>query len=564
MQIPKLQKVPGLGVDGPLLLVIMDGVGIGRGDEGDAVALAKTPNLKRLAAEALTTRLAAHGKAVGMPSDSDLGNSEVGHNAMGAGRIFDQGAKLVTQAIASGKLFQGPVWRELVANCLKNHTPLHFIGLLSDGNVHAHIDHLLSLITQADKEGVREVYVHILLDGRDVPKTSADIYIKKLEEHLAGFAGRSDRRYKIASGGGRMITTMDRYEADWRIVERGWQTHVLGRGRTFGSAMEALETVRKEQPGIADQEFPPFVIVEKGKPVGTIEDNASVIVFNFRGDRMLELTRAFEDTTFDKFDRVRYPKVLYAAMMQYDGDTHRPKKFLVLPPEITGTLSELLCNEGVTQLACSETQKFGHVTYFWNGNRTGKFNEKLERYVEVPSYEPPFDGKPQMRAPEIADVVLKELATNKWRFLRLNFANGDMVGHTGNLEATIKAVEAVDTQVGRLVAAVMAKDGAVIVTADHGNADDMAERDKNDKLQRDTEGRLVPKTAHSLNPVPFHLVLTAKDRARFNLAGVEKPGLGNLASTIAMLLGYAQPEGFMPSLISRASSDLRNTKGVLF
>jgi 2,3-bisphosphoglycerate-independent phosphoglycerate mutase len=551
MQATSLKKLPNLGVDGPVLLVIMDGVGIGRGDEGDAVALAKTPNLKRLAKECLATHLAAHGKAVGMPSDSDLGNSEVGHNAMGAGRIFDQGAKLVTNAIASGELFQGAVWRELVANAIENEQPLHFIGLLSDGNVHSHIDHLLALITQADKDGVAEVYVHILLDGRDVPKTSAHIFVKRLDLHLATFAGRKDRRYKIASGGGRMITTMDRYEADWRIVERGWQTHVLGRGRAFASALEALEIVRQEQPGIADQEFPPFVIVENGLPVGTIEDGASVIVFNFRGDRMLELTRAFEETDFDKFDRVRRPKVLYAAMMQYDGDTHRPKKYLVEPPEIKGTLSELLCASGVTQLAISETQKYGHVTYFWNGNRTGKFNEKLEKYVEVPSYEPPFDGKPQMRAPEIANTVLQELATNAWRFLRLNFANGDMVGHTGNLAATIKAVEAVDAEVGRLVTAVMAKNGAVIVTADHGNADDMAERDKHDLLQRDAGGGLVPKTAHSLNAVPFYLVLTARDRARFALAHVDKPGLGNLAATIAMLLGFVEPDGFMPSLIAK-------------
>jgi len=473
----------------------------------------------------------------------------VGHNALGAGRVFDQGAKLVSESIASGKLYRGPVWQEFIAHAVKHRQPLHLIGLLSDGNVHSHIDHLLALITEADREGVRELYVHALLDGRDVPKTSAHLYLEKLEAHLKLFADKPDRRYKIASGGGRMLTTMDRYEADWRIVERGWRAHVLGVGRPFASAMAALTTLRAETPGIADQDLTPFVIAENGKPVAIIEDQHVVIVFNFRGDRMLELTRAFEDTGFDKFERVRHPKVLYAAMMQYDGDAQRPKKYLVSPPEIDGTLSELLVAEGITQLAISETQKFGHVTYFWNGNRSGKFSDKLEKYIEIPSYEPPFDARPEMRAPEITDAVIKEMQNGHWRFLRLNFPNGDMVGHTGNLNATIKSVEAVDQALGRLYDAVSKLNGALIVTADHGNADDMAERDKHGNLERDKQGRLVPKTAHSLNPVPCHLALPPTAQARFTLSGTEKPGLGNVAATLAMLLGYAPPQGVLPSLI---------------
>ena len=528
----------------------MDGVGIGRGDETDAVARARTPNLDRLARTALTTRLSAHGRSVGMPSDADMGNSEVGHNALGAGRVFDQGAKLVSEAIESGRLFERELWREMVARCAHNSTPLHIIGLLSDGNVHSHIDHLLALVRRADRDGVGELYVHALLDGRDVPKVSAEIYVEQLEQVLGPIDARQDRRYRIASGGGRMITTMDRYQADWRIVERGWRAHVLGDARPFVSTMEALETFRAEQPGIVDQELPPFVVTDEGGPVGTIEDGACVVTLNFRGDRMLEIVRAFEDPAFAEFDRVRVPRVLFGGMMQYDGDTQAPKRFLVPPPEIDRTLGELLCRCRISQLACSETQKYGHVTYFWNGNRSGTFDDRLERYIEVPSYDPPFDARPEMRAPEITRAVLRELASGKHRFLRLNYANGDMVGHTGNFAATVRAVEAVDQALGELAPAVLRARGALIVTADHGNSDDMAETDKKSgEPLRDAGGALIPKTAHSLNPVPFHLVLSPKDQGRFALAQVDRPGLGNVAATVARLLGFEQPEGYLASLV---------------
>ena len=549
MNADKLLEAPGLGAPGPVLLVIMDGVGIGRRDEGDCVARARTPHLDRLAAEALSTRLVAHGPAVGMPSPKDMGNSEVGHNALGAGRVFAQGAKLVAEAIDSGRLFEGQGWQDAVRRCVGNGTPLHLFGLLSDGNVHSHIDHLLAMIGRADADGVREVYVHPLLDGRDVPKVSAHLYLEQLEACLRPIDGRDDRRYRIASGGGRMTTTMDRYQADWSIVERGWQAHVLGEGRPFASALEALETFRREQPGIVDQELPSFVVVEDGRPVGTIEDGASVIAFNFRGDRMLEVVQVFEEEELGHFSRRRRPDVLFLGMMEYDGDTHRPRRFLVDPPEITHTVSELLCERGVAQFACSETQKYGHVTHFWNGNRSGKFDEALEEYLEVPSHAPPFDARPEMRAPEIGDAVLQALESGRFRFLRINFANGDMVGHTGNVEATVRAVEAVDEQVGRLVEPVLARRGALIVTADHGNADDMAERDKATGEPRREDGELVPKTAHSLNPVPFHVVLAPEDRPRYTLGDAEEPGLGNVAATLATLLGYEPPGLYLPGVV---------------
>ncbi len=532
----------------------MDGVGIGRGDAADAVALARTPTLDRFAQEALATKLRAHGTAVGLPSDDDMGNSEVGHNALGAGRIFDQGAKLVANAIADGRLFAGEVWQQMIERCLKRKTPLHFIGLLSDGNVHSNIKHLLAMLDEADKRGVEEARVHALLDGRDVPKTSALTYVDELESLLERINAKPGRNYRIASGGGRMVITMDRYEADWPMVERGWHTHVLGEGRRFASTREAIETLRREHPGVVDQELPPFVIADQKGALGPIEDGASVVAFNFRGDRMLELVRAFEDDAFDKFERVRRPDVLFAGMMLYDGDTQRPRHYLVAPPTIRCTFGELCANAALLQLAISETQKFGHVTYFYNGNRSGAFDAAVERYIEIPSLAPPFEAHPEMRAEQIADALVAELAAHPYRLVRVNFANGDMVGHTGNLEATIAAVEAVDAAIDEVSRAVLARGGALVVTADHGNADDMAERNKKTgELLRDESGALVPKTSHSLNPVPFYVVLAEADRNSFELSNVEDPGLGNVAATLATLLGFAVPEGYLPSIVKPRS-----------
>ncbi len=559
MDCPELKKNDN-GVAGPVVLVVMDGVGIGRGDEADAVALASTPNLDRYATGSLSGELAAHGVAVGMPSDKDMGNSEVGHNALGAGRVFDQGAKLVKDAIGTGRLYEGQAWRGLVTHLEKTGGALHLFGLLSDGNVHSHIDHVKALITRAHEEGLPRVFVHALLDGRDVPKTSALEYVDDLEAHLAELDGEEGKgqeghRYRVASGGGRMITTMDRYGSDWRIVERGWQAHVHGEARRFPSLRGAIETYRQEMQGILDQNLPPLVVEENGEPVATMRDGDAVIAFNFRGDRMLQICAAFEDEAFDKFDRGRVPDLYFAGMTLYDGDEGRPGQYLVAPPEITCTIGELLCHAGVGQVACSETQKYGHVTYFWNGNRTGYFDESLETYIEVPSNLPPFDERPEMKADEITDAVLAEMASGKFRFLRLNYANGDMVGHTGSLPATIKSVEAVDRNLARVEEAVLKLGGALIVTADHGNADDMAERDKKTgEPKREANGNLVSRTSHSLNPVPFHVILPAADQARFRLAEVEAPGIGNLAATLASLLGFDPPAGYLPPLIETVTS----------
>lgn len=534
---------------GPVVLAIMDGVGIGKYAEGDAVLSALTPNLDALKANYPYTTLKAHGMAVGLPSDDDMGNSEVGHNAIGCGRVFDQGASLVNQAIATGALFAGNAWKEVTGNAVQNQSALHLIGLFSDGNVHSHMDHLKALVKGAKEAGVKRVRVHTLLDGRDVEKTSAHLYVEDFERFLAEVNAGDGFDAKIASGGGRMNITMDRYGADWSMVARGWKTHVRGEGRTFGSAAEAIRVLREETEAI-DQDLPAFVIVgEDGRPVGPIVDNDSVVFFNFRGDRALELTSAFEDDEFPYFDRGQRPKVVYAGMMQYDGDKGIPSRFLVSPPAIDRTLGEFLANEGVRMFAISETQKYGHVTYFFNGNRLGKFNEQLESYQEITSDILPFEQRPWMKAAEITDAVIAAIESGQYDFIRLNFPNGDMVGHTGVYAAAEIAVETVDLCLARLMKAVRKAGGVMLVSADHGNADDMFEHEKKKgAVKSEEDGTPKAKTAHSLNPVPCHLYAPANPDA---YSKALRPGLGisSLAATCMNLLGFEAPEDYDPSLL---------------
>ncbi|MBR5220048.1 MAG: 2,3-bisphosphoglycerate-independent phosphoglycerate mutase, partial [Clostridia bacterium] len=353
---------------------------------------------------------------------------------------------------------------------------------------------------------------------------------------------------KIASGGGRMKITMDRYEANWAMVEEGWKTHVLGLGRQFASAKEAIETYRAETK-VIDQDLPPFVIAENGAPVGTIEDGDSVIFFNFRGDRAIEISKAFDDADFDKFDRVRRPNVKYAGMLEYDGDLHIPSAYLVNPPEITNTMGEYLADTGVAQLAISETQKYGHVTYFWNGNHSGKFNDESETYVEVPSDVVPFEERPWMQCALIADKLIAALEAGEYRYYRVNFPNGDMVGHTGNMLATRCSMEALDLQLGRILKVLDKLGGVALITADHGNADEMYELDKKGEVKLNKDGTPKAKTSHTLNPVPCIIYdnfysdkYTVKEqKATF--------GLSDVAATTVNLLGYEAPEMWDESLI---------------
>ena len=524
---------------GPVLLMILDGVGLGKSYPGNAVEQAHMPVFKSLLKEPLFTKLQAHGTAVGLPTDQDMGNSEVGHNALGAGRVFAQGAELVNRSIDSGEIFQSAVWQKVMQRAEKGGT-LHFIGLLSDGNVHSHINHLFAMIKRAAEQGVKTLRVHALLDGRDVGERTALNYIRPTRNLLHSISKEKGCDYQIASGGGRMVTTMDRYEADWDVVKRGWDAHVLGKAEPFSSAEKAIQTFYDRDPNMTDQYLGQFVVVdENNQPVGSIKDGDSVINFNFRGDRAIEISRAFDEDDFDKFDRERVPDVMYAGMMEYDGDLHIPGNFVVAPPKIDRTISQYLVSAGVKMFAISETQKYGHVTYFWNGNRSGYIDKSLETYVEIPSDRIEFDKAPKMKAVEITDKTIELLQSGEYQFGRLNFANGDMVGHTGKLEAAIQAMETVDECVGRLLEVVRELNGIAVVTADHGNCEEMF---------TEKDGKRDPKTAHTLNPVPF-IIIDSNYDSSYEMSSIENPGLTNIAATLLNLLGFEKPEHYDDSLI---------------
>lgn len=527
------------GRSGPVLVVVADGVGIADNVESNAVAQASTPTLDALVDSPFSAQLAAHGTAVGLPTDDDMGNSEVGHNAIGAGRIFAQGAKLVNQALETGTLYESDVWKEAVAHGRSG--TMHFIGLHSDGNVHSHIAHLEQLITQAVEEGVQRIRLHILLDGRDTPPRSAMKYIDRTEAFLETVNAASGTDVRIASGGGRMTITMDRYEADWEMIERGYNCHTHGIGRPFTSAKHAVETLYEESD-LGDQYLEQFVIInEAEEPVGKIHDGDAVIVFNFRGDRSIEISQAFENEKFEAFDRGNHPKVFYAGMLQYDGDLLVPKNYLVDPPLIDRTMGEYLAEMGVPSFAISETQKFGHVTYFWNGNRSGYINEEIETYIEIPSDNVPFDEAPAMKAQEITDVTIELLRSGNYRYGRVNYANGDMVGHTGNLVAAITAMETVDDCVRQLVDVIEELGGVLIYTSDHGNADKM--------FTETSDGDRVPMTSHTLAPVPF-VIHDPENKNEYELNPPPDAGLSHIASTTLNLLGFQAPEDYQPSLLS--------------
>ena len=530
--------------EGPVLIVIADGVGVAPEGAQNAVTEARTPTLDRLtSAEGMATTLLAHGPAVGLPSDDDMGNSEVGHNAIGAGRIFAQGAKLVNQALASGSIYESDVWAGTMKAARSG--TLHLVGLHSDGNVHSHTDHLYQLIERAAEEGVERIRVHILLDGRDVAARSALDYIAQTEqalqkacEHCLVESGH-DADYRIASGGGRMTITMDRYEADWPMVQRGYEAHTHGIGRAFRSATEAVETMYAESDA-GDQYLGAFVIHDDNGPIGRMADGDAVVLFNFRGDRAIEISQAYEaDETFDKFDRGEHPDVYYAGMLQYDGDLQVPANYLVEPPAIDRTMGEFCVAEGLRSFAISETQKFGHVTYFWNGNRSGYLDESLETYVEIPSDNVEFNLTPAMKLYEITDRTIELLRTGQYDWGRLNFPNGDMVGHTGDLVATIQAMEVLDECMARLVEVIDELGGILVYTADHGNADIMF---------TEVDGVRSPKTSHTLSPVPF-AIHDAGGAGSYRVVGGPEAGLSNVAATVFNLLGYVAPEDYRPSLL---------------
>ncbi|KAJ1407202.1 Phosphoglycerate mutase, 2,3-bisphosphoglycerate-independent [Sesbania bispinosa] len=560
----KLNDHPKLPKGKTVAMVVLDGWGEDKPNEYNCIHIAETPAMDSLKKGAPDhwRLVKAHGKAVGLPTDDDMGNSEVGHNALGAGRIFAQGAKLVDLALASGKIYEGEGFK-YIKECFETGT-LHLIGLLSDGGVHSRLDQLQLLLKGASERGVKRVRVHILTDGRDVLDGSSVEFVETLENDLAKLREKGIDA-KIASGGGRMYVTMDRYENDWNVVKRGWDAQVLGEApHKFTSALEAVKKLRAE-PNANDQYLPPFVIVdESGKPVGPIVDGDAVVTFNFRADRMTMIAKALEYENFDKFDRVRFPKIHYAGMLEYDGELKLPSHYLVSPPEIERTSAIIVTY--MNFFSNSETVKFGHVTFFWNGNRSGYFNPQMEEYVEIPSDSGiTFNVQPKMKALQIGEKARDAILSRKFDQVRVNLPNGDMVGHTGDIKATIVACKAADDAVKMILDAIEQVGGIYVVTADHGNAEDMVKRDKSGKPILDKNGNvqlLLPILfSQPIIKMTFILAIQIKHLVPIAIGGpglspgvrfrndLPTGGLANVAATVMNLHGFEAPSDYEPTLI---------------
>lgn len=534
------------------MIIILDGWGEQIPDDFNSINVAPTPTMDALKKTAPDRwRLVrAHGLSVGLPSDEDMGNSEVGHNALGAGRIFTQGAGLVDQALATGKLYEGAGFKYISSAFAQN--TLHLMGLLSDGGVHSRLDQLLLLMKGCAERGAKRIRVHILLDGRDVAPGSAPKYIDILEKEFVDIRNMGCDAC-IASGGGRMAVTMDRYENDWGVVKIGWDAQVRGEApHKFATAMEALKNLKEANPKLDDQYFPPFVIVgPDGNAEGPILDNDAVVSFNFRADRMVMAAKAFDLEEFDKFDRGVMPKIKYAGMLQYDADIELPKHYLVTPPLIEKTSGEYLVHNYVKSWACSETVKFGHVTFVWNGNRSGMFSSSLEKYVEIPSNKGiPFNDNPEMKAIAIAEKARDALLSGKFDHVRVNIANGDMVGHTGDFKATISACEAVDRAVKIMLDAVEEVKGIFLITADHGNAEDMVKRNaKTGEPILNSAGEPEVLTSHTCNPVPCIIGGPGLPKGVKFRTDLPNAGLANVAATFINFHGFEAPWDYEPTLI---------------
>lgn len=535
------------GREGPLVFIIMDGIGLGPENENNAYYLANTPYLDKIQQDwpkkQLYTKLKAHGTAVGLPTDEEMGNSEVGHNAFGAGRVVKQRAVMAKEAIFSKSLFEMKKWKEFTAKINEENKKLHYIGLLSDGYVHSHITHLIGLLHGAKNSGIERLCVHPLLDGRDVPSQSALEYIDTLEKELKKINEEKGYDYTIASGGGRMRVTMDRYESDWDVVRRGWEAHVCGIPEKypgykgfFKSPQIAIKTARQLDPDLSDQYLPSFVIINDAHfPIGKMDNGDGVLFFNFRGDRAIEISRAFDEEDFEDFEKKCNPNVYYYGLLKYDEEANIPKKYFIEPPQINNPITKYLCAENVPQFAIAETHKYGHVTYFWNGNNEGYVCEENEKYIEIKS-DPSemIEENPKMKADQVLESLLEALESQKFKFLRVNFANGDMVGHTGNIESAKIAAETVDKSVEEVVNKVNSLGGITIITADHGNIEEMVGKYE---------------TAHTLNPVMFAIVDSQYDGEYVVRDDMEDSALGNVAATILNLLGYQKPKDFFESLI---------------
>ncbi len=523
---------------GPVINIVLDGWGVGARDEGDAIGQAATPTFDRLFSDFAHGVIYTHGHYVGLPSPEDIGGSEVGHMTMGAGRILVQGPTRIQNLMKTGVFFEGSALNELVDNCLRSEGALHLIGLLSDGNVHSHISHFQEIIGFAQRRGVKRLYVHALLDGRDVPYQSALDFVESLEQSLAeASSGNPGWEYAIASGGGREVITMDR-DRNWEKVRHGWQVHVHGReGVPVESVAAYVNEVRSRRPDIVDQDIPPFVVMRGDKPIGTISDGDSVICMNFRGDRAIEFSRAMVEQEFTEFDRGERPNVLYAGMMVYDEDTDLPPRRLVDATGVKNPFGRRILELGLNQFRLAESQKYAHVTFFFNGGYREPLDPEKELYHLIPSDRvDSFAEAPAMKALEIGEKAAELIAGGKYQFGLINFANADMVGHTGNLGAAVQAVEAIDKGLKTILDALERAGGMALITADHGNAEQMIS--PNPKT-----GKREPNTRHSINPVPV-ILFDPQYRGDYAIRGDDShPNtLSNLFATNYILLGRTPPD----------------------
>ena len=495
------------------MLMILDGFGDNKNKDGNAIKLAKTPNIDKLMKKYPNTDIFTSGLHVGLP-EGQMGNSEVGHTNIGAGRIVYQELTRITKSIEDGDFFSNPEFIAAIENCKKHNSKLHILGLVSDGGVHSHNRHLYGLLEMAKRRDFEDVYVHCFLDGRDTPPASAETYIAELQEKM-----KEKGVGKIASLSGRFYA-MDR-DKRWQRVQKCYDALVNGEGEKAGDPIKAIEDSYQKE--VFDEFVVPTVMCNGNEPVAKIEENDSVIFFNFRPDRAREITRALVDPEFDGFETKKM-NLYYVCFTSYDETM--PNVHIAFKKEpLKNTFGEVISEAGLTQLRIAETEKYAHVTFFFNGGEEKQYPGEDRILVPSPKVET-YDMKPEMSAYEVTDKVCEALENDKYDVVILNFANTDMVGHTGSLQAAIKAVEAVDECVGKIVKIIEEKQGNLLITADHGNAEQMIDYKTGE-----------PHTAHTTNPVPIILVTANKE---YKLK--ENGKLADLAPTMLDLMGIKQPE----------------------
>ncbi len=499
----------------PVLLVVLDGWGIRREREANAIAIAGTPSIDALTHEFPSTELETSGLSVGLP-EGQMGNSEVGHTNLGAGRIVYQDLVRINRAVEDGSFFANDALLMACRRAKQAGGALHLMGLASDGGVHSHMDHLFACLELARREGVARTFVHAFLDGRDTPPKSGLGYVDQLEKRL-----RDTGYGRVASVSGRYYA-MDR-DKRWDRVALAFATIVRGEGYRASSGVIAVGSSHAH--GETDEFVKPTVIVSDGKPVGTVKDGDAVLFFNFRADRAREITRAFTQEGFAEFDRKVVPRLsAYVCMTEYDRTFGLPAAFP--PQDLTEIFPEIVARAGLPQLRCAETEKYAHVTFFFNGGRETVYPSEERILVPSPRDVKTYDQKPEMSAREVTDKLVQALGTGRYGFVLVNYANPDMVGHTGILDAAVRAVKVVDECVGRLWHAAARQSMAMLVTADHGNCETMTDPVTGE-----------PHTAHTLNPVPFILADPAFKGAKLRAKGV----LADVAPTALQVMGLPQP-----------------------